>query len=179
MVTDVSSRYIYSYCKSFIYYANANPYSEHIGYKKLKNSNNIYNIKKYKIKKNNKIYIFTNGYAGYSLRFSLITNINLINKTIKIAKKYNVQQNIIIKLHPSESIDLYQKLFPKIKIIKEPIENIINQVNRAIITSSTVLFLFSKDVLKSYYPFSDRPYSYPSNEINSIESIVKSSLEIE
>ena len=55
-------------------------------------------------------------------------------------KNLTLKKNIIIKIHPSESISLYKNYFKTISVIKKPLEKISNKIKRAVITTTSALF---------------------------------------
>ena len=177
MITDVQSEIICTTSKSFYHYANANPISNHNRKKSILLNEVEDSVTMDKTKTicnlNNEIYILTNGYAGFSLRTNLIENFNLIKKTLFYAKKYNLEKKLIIKIHPSESINLYKNEFPNLKIEKNDITLVRNKINRAITTSTSALFKLGKDVMISYSSFGERPIQYPAKNVYSIEDIIE------
>ena len=179
MITDIKSQLLCTSSKGYSYYAKDNPHSEHLELKNVKNDYKNFSKKKKEFHINKYIYILTNGYTGNSLRNSLQENFELINEVIKKSKELNAENNLIIKIHPSESKKLYSEFFKDIKISDEGLDQILHKVNRVISTTTSALFYLRSECKVCYFSFGQRPYQYPTNKrLFSIEEIIKDSLNI-
>lgn len=177
MITDIKSEILCTSSEGYIKYSNFNTFSSHqktINISAQKKNTFIANPN-FK-KKNNFIYILTNGYSGYNLRSSLQDNFELIKKVLSKAHKFNAQNNLIIKTHPSESKQLYKDQFKDIKVINSSLDKISSEIERVIISTTSALFYLNPNCKVHYSNFGQRTYQFPKKNRFSIEEIIKDSL---
>jgi len=85
------------------------------------------------------LYIMTCSFSGMSFDFNFSFNINMIKSVLEAIRSANCDFRVVIKLHPSESPELYRPHFTDVQFVSLPLSSCIDCISKAIVGPSTCL----------------------------------------
>ena len=113
----------------------------------------------------NKLHVFTCSFSGMSYDLTCSFNIKMIAFALDYVKKNNPSVQVVVKLHPSESLGVYKGYFPSLLFSKDRLEDLLGGIEMAICGPSTVLStLKNSSIPVLYYSEGLQPrFGFPEN----------------